>query len=110
VGRPVPVISTTDGGAMFELSSGYIIKDYDESNGRLTFTIDDNATIAVKPITISMQVSVIGSVTIKSQNYFYHKQTKKCSKTVMSTKANSTLRHNNQKTSKFKVRHLKHIN
>ena len=69
VGSHVPVISTTDGGAMFELTSGYIIKDYDESTGRLIFTIDDNATIAVKPITISMRVSILGSVTIKSQNY-----------------------------------------
>ena len=44
------------------------------------------------------------------QNFFLYKESKKCSKIVMSAKSNSTFRHNIQKTSKFKVCCLKHIN
>ena len=66
-GTSVPIISGSGGGAMFQLSSGYITKDFDESTGRLVFTINGN--VSVSAIDMSLKVAAIGTVNINSSNF-----------------------------------------
>ena len=63
-GSEVPFIGP-DG--MFNITSGYIVKDYEESTGRLN--IDVHGALSVKSLSISMKISVIGSATINSSEY-----------------------------------------
>ncbi|MBR5806545.1 MAG: cell wall-binding repeat-containing protein [Oscillospiraceae bacterium] len=56
-GSDLPFVGTD--GAMFKLSSGYIIKDYIEGTGRLK--IESHGDVSVTPITLEMQlVAIIG--------------------------------------------------
>ena len=52
---------------MFTLSSGSIVKDYLEGTGRTEFTI--NGDVSVSPISLSMKVSVLATVTVDSTEY-----------------------------------------
>ena len=63
-GSAVPFIGS-DG--MFNITGGYIVKDYDENTGRLL--IDTYGTIAVKSLSISMKIALLGSATINSSKY-----------------------------------------
>ena len=63
-GSEVPFIGS-DG--MFNITDGYIIKDYDEGTGRLKIDIYGN--ISVKSLSITMKISVLGAKTINSKNY-----------------------------------------
>ena len=53
--------------AMFELADGYIIKDFNEANGRLEFEINGN--ISVSTISMSMQVSLGSTTKIDTKNF-----------------------------------------
>ncbi len=63
-GGAVPVISGEDGNAMFILTSGSIIKDYDEYTGRLVFTISGD--ISVSTLKMSMNISGLTKTEIDS--------------------------------------------
>ena len=63
-GAAVPFIGS-DG--MFNIDSGYIVKDYNESTGRLE--IDTYGDVSVKSLSISMQLSLLGTKTINSSKY-----------------------------------------
>ena len=63
-GSAVPFIGS---GGMFNITSGYIVKDYDESTGRLL--IDMHGDVSVKSLSISMKISLIGTKTINSSEY-----------------------------------------
>ena len=52
---------------MFNITSGYIIKDYNEDNGRLE--IDVYGNLSVKSLSLTMKLAVLGSKTIKSERY-----------------------------------------
>ncbi|MBQ9779573.1 MAG: hypothetical protein IJW00_01380, partial [Clostridia bacterium] len=66
-GSNVPIISGENGGAMFQLSSGSITKDFNESTGRTEFKID--GTVSVSTISMTMQLAMIGSTTINSADF-----------------------------------------
>ena len=61
----VPIIGNTD--AMFKLVSGYIIKDYDETTGRTTFTT--NGDIEVNTLSMSMNLTGLSNTTIDSSKF-----------------------------------------
>ena len=63
-GSTVPFIGS-DG--MFQITSGYIVKDYDENTGRLL--IDTYGNLSVQSLSLSMKLGILGSSTIKSQDY-----------------------------------------
>ena len=63
-GSTVPFIGS-DG--MFNITSGYIVKDYEESTGRLK--IDTFGNVAVKSLSLSMKLGLIGTKTINSKDY-----------------------------------------
>ena len=62
VGTPVLVVGP---GGMFQLSSGYIVKDYIEGTGRTEF--ETNGDFAITPVSITMQVTLLNKVTIDSE-------------------------------------------
>ena len=61
----VPFIGSTN--SMFVLQSGYIVKDYMEGTGRLSVKLYGD--VAVSTMSMSMKVSLIGSLTIDSSKY-----------------------------------------
>ncbi|MBQ9843075.1 MAG: hypothetical protein IJO31_02885, partial [Oscillospiraceae bacterium] len=61
---PVPFIGA-DG--MFNIVSGYVVKDYDESTGRLL--IDVYGNLSLKNLSMSMKLALFGSTTINSSSY-----------------------------------------
>jgi len=63
-GSEVPFIGSN---GMFNITSGYIIKDYDETTGRLL--IDMHGDLSVKSLSLSMKLGLIGSKTINSKDY-----------------------------------------
>ena len=63
-GSDVPFIGTN---GMFNITSGYIVKDYDENTGRLL--IDMYGDLSVKSLSLSMKLGIIGSKTINSKDY-----------------------------------------
>ena len=58
-GASVPVISNANGSAMFKLTSGYIIKDYDENSGRMVFTLCGE--VSVSSISVSLSIYNVSS-------------------------------------------------
>ena len=65
-GATIPIISDSNE-AMFQLTSGTISKDFNESTGKLDFVIKDG-TVSVNPIDMSMQLMGMG-VTINSSDF-----------------------------------------
>ena len=63
-GANVPFIGPN---GMFQIQTGYIIKDYIESEDRLKFDIYGD--VGMQPLSISMKLTVIGSTTINSKNF-----------------------------------------
>ena len=63
-GSDVPFIGS-DG--MFQITSGYVVKDYDESTGRLL--IDVHGNLKVQSLSISMNLGTSGKKTINSEDY-----------------------------------------
>ena len=63
-GAQVPFIGAS---GMFQINSGYIVKDYDENTGRLL--IDVYGSLSVKSLSISMKLGLLGSKTINSKDY-----------------------------------------
>ena len=64
-GSTVPFIGSN---GMFNITSGYIVKDYDESTGRLL--IDMHGALSVKSLSLSMNLGLlIGKKTINSKDY-----------------------------------------
>ena len=63
-GSQVPFIGPS---GMFQITSGYIVKDYDENTGRLL--IDVYGNLSVKSLSISMKLGLLGSKTINSKDY-----------------------------------------
>ncbi len=63
-GAEVPFIGPN---GMFNINSGSIVKDFDESTGRLE--IDVHGDISMKSLKISLKVALIGSATINSAEY-----------------------------------------
>ena len=63
-GAEVPFIGS-DG--MFNITSGSIVKDYDETTGRLLINVD--GALTVKSLSLSMKLGFLGSKTIDSSNY-----------------------------------------
>ena len=63
-GSEVPFIGPN---GMFNVASGYIVKDYDESSDRLEISI--NGQIQMKSLSISMKLGAIGTKTINSKDY-----------------------------------------
>ena len=63
-GAEVPFIGSN---GMFNITSGYIIKDYDETTGRLL--IDMHGALSVKSLSLSMKLSALGTKTINSKDY-----------------------------------------
>ncbi len=61
----VPFIGSEN--SMFEITSGYVVKDYMEGTGRLNVKICGD--VAVSVINMSMKVSLIGTVDIDSSKY-----------------------------------------
>ncbi len=61
----VPFIGSSN--SMFVLNSGYVVKDYMEGTGRLSVKIYGD--VAVSTMSMSMKVSLIGSLTIDSSKY-----------------------------------------
>ena len=60
----VPFIGS-DG--MFNIDSGYIVKDYEEETGRLK--IDVYGALSIKSLSMSMKLGLLGTKTINSQDY-----------------------------------------
>ena len=52
---------------MFNINSGHIVKDYDETTGRLT--IDVHGALSIKSLSMSMKLGILGSSTINSKDY-----------------------------------------
>jgi len=63
-GSAVPFIGPN---GMFNINSGSLTKDYDESTDRLNIAI--NGEISMQSLSISMKLSLIGTKTINSKNY-----------------------------------------
>lgn len=64
-GSEVPFIGTN---GMFNITSGHITKDYEESTDRLV--IDVNGELEMKPLEITMQIAAItGGTTINSEEF-----------------------------------------
>ena len=63
-GAQVPFIGP-DG--MFQITSGYVIKDYNEQTDRLE--IDSYGTIEMQSLSISMKLGILGSSTINTANF-----------------------------------------
>ena len=63
-GTSVPFIGPN---GMFNVNSGYIVKDFEESTGRLI--IDVSGDIDMKNLSISMKLALIGNTTIDSSKY-----------------------------------------
>lgn len=53
--------------AMFNITSGYLVKDYDEQSDRLIVNVFGNVT--VRSFEFSIKLGLIGSATIKSEEY-----------------------------------------
>ena len=53
---------------LFNITSGYIIKDYDESTDRLV--IDIHGSLTMGSVSMSMKVTAINTVTVKSEDYY----------------------------------------
>ena len=64
----VPVVSKAGGGAMFQISSGYIVKDYMEGTGRIHF--ETCGDVSISPIEISMRVAGLTETDIASEDYY----------------------------------------
>ncbi|MBQ7986409.1 MAG: hypothetical protein IJ304_03990, partial [Clostridia bacterium] len=60
----VPFIGST---GMFNITSGYVIKDYDENTDRLV--IDAHGGITMQSLELSMKLGILGTSTLKSENY-----------------------------------------
>ena len=60
----VPFIGTN---GMFNITSGYIVKDYDENTGRLQ--IDVYGALSMKNLELSIQTGIIGETKINSANF-----------------------------------------
>ena len=60
----VPVIGDT---GMFRLTSGTLVKDFEESTGRTEFTL--KGEMSVSKLSLSMKLSVLGNSTIDTENY-----------------------------------------
>ena len=58
-GSAVPVIGDSSTGAMFTLNSGYVIKDYEETTGRLKFELQGD--VSVEPITVTLSIYSVKS-------------------------------------------------
>ena len=58
-GSAVPVIGDNTTGAMFTLNSGYVIKDYEETTGRLSFELKGD--VSVEPISVSLSIYSVKS-------------------------------------------------
>ena len=63
-GAAVPFVGP---GSLFTIDSGYLIKDYDEKTDRQVYEIHGN--VSMDKIYISMQLSLVGSVTVDSSQY-----------------------------------------
>ncbi|MBR4056838.1 MAG: phosphodiester glycosidase family protein [Oscillospiraceae bacterium] len=63
-GAEVPFVGTN---SLFSIDSGYLIKDYDEAKDRQVYKIYGN--VSMKEINISMKLSLVGSVSIKSSEF-----------------------------------------
>ena len=66
-GTTVPIIGDSDDGAMFQIGSGYIIKDYKEGTGRTRFEIQGD--VSVSSISMTMKLGLLGSTTINSAEF-----------------------------------------
>lgn len=53
--------------SMFTISSGYVLKDYIESEDRMK--MEGHGDVSLTPISLSIQASVIGTINIESQKY-----------------------------------------
>jgi len=63
-GAEVPFVGTN---SLFSIDSGYLIKDYDEATDRQVYKIYGD--VSMKEINISMRLSLMGSVSIKSSEF-----------------------------------------
>ena len=61
----VPVVANS--GAMFSITSGYIVKDYEEGTGRINFSICGDITL--NSLSITMKLGLLGNTTINSANF-----------------------------------------
>ena len=52
---------------MFKITSGYVVKDYIESADRLEIKVYGD--VSLTPVEISMKLSVLGSITLKSKDF-----------------------------------------
>ena len=64
-GTNVPFVGDTD--AMFQITSGYAIKDYLEGQGRLS--VKAYGDISVSSVSMSMNMGTLGNVTIDSEKF-----------------------------------------
>ena len=63
-GSAVPFIGPN---GMFNVNSGYIVKDYDEATGRLVINV--HGDVDMKSLSISMKLGILGTTTINSKEY-----------------------------------------
>lgn len=67
--QPISVdfVGAKGSGSMFEISSGYVTKDYVENEDRLK--IEVHGDVSLTPIEIDMKLGILGSANLKSKDY-----------------------------------------
>lgn len=65
--QPISVAFVGGSSSMFNITSGYVIKDYIEGEDRLK--IEVHGDVSLTPITIDMKLGVLGSATLESKKF-----------------------------------------